>query len=268
MAARTLPSSSVERGKLVGRGLDAIVLGAQVGDVGDEPHPVEIIPAAIFGQAGKRVQLRGNILVASAQLADHGGHGRQSSLQRGGVGDEGVDLCFVGPTEHVLAAVTDAPSIVFFVPFPVLDLTGPGHGLLRQAELLHAVDAGVVGSPAELRLQPQRKSGVRFEIEHVDQERVGGPALGRACRRQAGRDPEVDDPGAEVIGIDPRCDGRVVPVRDEQRQGEVVQHPLRRPLPLGCVRSDLDELPGEREVALRQRQLGAEPLAQLEAGAG
>ena len=67
-----------------------------------------------------------------------------------------------------------------------------------------------------------------------------------------------------MMAVDPVGDGRVVPVRDQDGQGEAAQQPLGGPLPVRFLVADLDQLAGEREVVLADPQLGAQALAQGE----
>jgi hypothetical protein len=59
---------------------------------------------------------------------------------------ERIDLCLIGPAHDELATVVDPLAIVLFVPFPVLDLTGPGDRLLLRAEVGYGVHAHMVGA--------------------------------------------------------------------------------------------------------------------------
>ena len=89
--------------------------------------------------------------------------------------------------------------------------------------------------------------------------RSGGPAAVPAVCRH----PVVDDPAAEVVVVDPGGNGLVVPVGNQQRQGEAVQQPLRGAFPVGLLLADRDQLTGERQRLLGQPQLAAEPLPAL-----
>ncbi len=95
------------------------------------------------------------------------------------MGHERIDLGLVGPTQDVLPTVVDPLAIVLLVPFPILDLPGTGDRLPRGAEIAYGVHAGMVGTTAELALQPLLESRVGFEFEHVDQERMGRLTLQR-----------------------------------------------------------------------------------------
>ena len=130
------------------------------------------------------------------------------------MGHERLDLGLVGPTQNVLPTVIDPLAIVLLVPFPVFDLPRPGGRLPGGTEIAHGVHARVVGTTAELALQPLLESRFRSDLEHVDQERMSRRTLRRGRPGEAGWDPKIDDPGTEVVVVDPTGHGFVVAFRD------------------------------------------------------
>ena len=155
--------------------------------------------------------------------------------ERLGPADQRADLPLVAPAEHVPAAVVDPVAVVLLVPDTALDLPGLGDRPGRPAELGHRLDALRVRAAGEFPLQPGGEHGV-LDLKLGGQRAAAG--LGRRdpagqCRR---RDPVVDDAHLQVIAVDPVGHRTVVLVGNQDRQGEGVQQPLRRALPVGLLR--------------------------------
>jgi len=71
----------------------------------------------------------------------------------------------------------------------------------------------------------------------------------------------VDQPRAEVLPVDPLGDRLVVRIRNQQREAEAAQQPLRRAFPRALVLAHLDQFTRERQFLLADRQGRAQRLA-------
>lgn len=192
-------------------------------DLADQAHPVKIGPGRVLVQAGEGLELLLRPPVACDEAADDVGCLGKLLAQRRGIADEGVDPRLVGPAEHILPSVAYPLPVVLLVAVTVLDLASAGQCLLRFAEVGDVFHARMIGLACELAFQPCLESRAGFHLEHVDQERVHRLAVGWGRGRGAGRHPEVDDPGAQMVVVDPPGDRLVLAIGNEQRQREAVE---------------------------------------------
>jgi hypothetical protein len=77
---------------------------------------------------------------------------------------------------------------------------------------------------------------------------------------------EVHQPRAQVLTVHPVGDGLVVRVRHQQREAEAAQQPLGGAFPLPLVLAHLDQLAGEGQFVLADRQRRTQPVADADLG--
>ncbi|HER34356.1 MAG TPA: hypothetical protein ENO19_02670, partial [Halothiobacillaceae bacterium] len=127
----------------------------------------------------------------------------------------------------------------------------------KSAETSTILAAGVVEASGELDFQPGIEGRVRADGQLAHQR--AGRQLGRRTARRA--DPVVDQPAAQVGGVDPFGHRGIVALGDQQREAEIVQQALGGAFPVALVLVDLDQFAGERQVVLGQVESGAEAFA-------
>src|SRR6185437_16904418 len=101
----------------------------------------------------------------------------QLVLDRAGPPEQGADLAFVGPAEHVAGPVIDTAPVVLLVPAAgPLDLARLGDRPRQAAEVSHGLDALIGSAGGQFALQPRGELGV-LDVELAVKLAVAAPGI-------------------------------------------------------------------------------------------
>ena len=143
-----------------------------------------------------------------------------------------------------MLAVEQVAAVVFFVAgFAAFDLAVAGNGFGSPGKLLERMAAHVIKVLRQFVFQPVVKRRVVFDFDFVKQGVVRQP--GRWTGFDLRRNPEIHQPAPQVGAVYQFTDGRVVSLRHQYAQAEIMQQAFNGAFPFFFVLFHLQQLPRE-----------------------